>query len=211
MVKNPSGMSRLGVPYSPIVPSFTRCAWGQASRMANRMTRAAGPCPASSPGTASARQAAFRESRPDVAIVGADVLHEGRRLGGPRDTTRIRWQALLVHMTVRDDSNPRMLSTETTTAVDLLRYLLAAGPRPSGFRAEQVPALLATLLATFRNRYLGGTVAPALERWIGRDLFERALEHGRSAPDVPWRVNQMLAVDPRAVKALVRHLILADR
>ena len=34
MVKKPSGMSTLGVPYSPIVPSLTRCASGQTAFMA---------------------------------------------------------------------------------------------------------------------------------------------------------------------------------
>jgi hypothetical protein len=33
---NPSSMSMFGVPYSPMVPSFTMCASGARSRMANR-------------------------------------------------------------------------------------------------------------------------------------------------------------------------------
>ena len=35
----PSSMSMFGVPYSPIVPSFTRCALGTWSRIANSRFR----------------------------------------------------------------------------------------------------------------------------------------------------------------------------
>lgn len=100
-----------------------------------------------------------------------------------------------------------------TAAVDATFYLLAGGPAPAGFRIEHVPRLLDELVVRFRARY--GPTPPPLTRWIGRQLFERALQHGAGAPRVllgmarvAFTLDRRLLVDPRTAKALVLHLIL---
>ncbi len=97
--------------------------------------------------------------------------------------------------------------------VDPMFYLLAGGPEPSGFGIEKVSWLLGDLLGRFRARY--GPTPPRLARWIGRQLFERALLHGAQAPRVllgmarvAFTLDRTLLVDPRTAKALVLHLLL---
>lgn len=112
---------------------------------------------------------------------------------------------------VRRANLRRLLGGEAD--VDALFYLLAGGPAPPGFRAERVARLLGEVVARFRAR--SGPLPPRVTRWIGRQLFERALSHGAGAPRVlvgmarvAVSLDPTLLVDPRTVKALARHLIL---
>lgn len=103
-----------------------------------------------------------------------------------------------------------------TALVDRLFYFLAGGPRPAALVDHAVTSDLGTLLAAFESRY--GALPRAARRWIGRQLFEQALQHGETAPGVllamtraAIRLNPALALDPRTGKALVRHLLVARR
>jgi glycosyltransferase involved in cell wall biosynthesis len=136
---------------------------------------------------------------------------------------------VLVTVTVHDDSISRRFSAEALAegdrvrranlrrllgregSADALFYLLSGGAPPTGLTPAAVAPLLEELLSRFRERYGG---ASSLDRWIGRQLFERALLHG-DAPGVlvsmlrvALRLNPLLALDPRVVRALFRHLVL---
>jgi glycosyltransferase involved in cell wall biosynthesis len=134
----------------------------------------------------------------------------------------------LVTMTVHETSISRTFSAEALAEGDRVRranlrrlvgregavaalfYMLCGGTPPAGFTPARVAPLLEELLARFHER-VGRT--PSLARWIGRQLFERALLHG----DVPsvlaamlgvaLRLNRRLAFDPRVARALLRQLV----
>lgn len=101
-------------------------------------------------------------------------------------------------------------------AVEALFFLLAGGPRPGGLGAADVAPLLDRLRAAFTARYgppPGGR--RAFDRWVARDLLERAWLHARSAPDIAramirfaGRLAPALWADPRTLKGVVRHLLL---
>ena len=74
------------------------------------------------------------------------------------------------------------------------------------------------MLGRFRERYGTGAKSGAVGRWIGRQIFERALLHGPTAPRVlaammraALRLNPALAADPRVAKALFLHLVVYRR
>ncbi len=100
-------------------------------------------------------------------------------------------------------------------AVEPLFFLLAGGPRPGGLGAADVAPLLDRLRAAFTSRYgepAGGR--RAFDRWVARDLLERAWLHARSAPDIAramirfaGRLAPALWADPRTLKGIVRNLI----
>lgn len=135
---------------------------------------------------------------------------------------------VLVTVTVHEDSVSRRFSREAIAEADRVRrsnlkrlvdradavsglfYLLAGGPPPPGFAPDQVQPLLDELIARFHERY---GHAPGLDRWIGRQLFERALLHGET-PSVltrmlglALRLNRRLILDPRVARTLVWHLL----
>jgi glycosyltransferase involved in cell wall biosynthesis len=139
---------------------------------------------------------------------------------------------VLVTVTVHEDSISRRFSGEAIAEADRVRrsnlkrlvdrdeavaglfYLLAGGAPPPGFTPEQVAPLLEELIARFHQRHGD---APGLDRWIGRQLYERALLHGE-APAVltrmlglARRLNRRLILDPRVARALLRHLVLRRR
>ena len=143
---------------------------------------------------------------------------------------------VLVTMTVHADSISKAFSAEAVAEADRvrranlrrlvarddvvepLRYLLSGGPAPAGFDAEHVGLLLGHLLGRFRERYGTGAKSGAVGRWIGRQIFERALLHGPTAPRVlaammraALRLNPALAADPRVAKALFLHLVVYRR
>jgi glycosyltransferase involved in cell wall biosynthesis len=139
---------------------------------------------------------------------------------------------VLVTVTVHEDSISRRFSSEAIAEADRVRranlkrlvgrddavaglfYLLAGGAPPSGFAPEQVASLLEELIARFHERY---GRAPGLDRWIARQLYERALLHGDAPPvlarmlGLALRLNGRLVLDPRVVLALFRHLVLRRR
>ena len=139
---------------------------------------------------------------------------------------------VLVTVTVHEDSVSRRFSSEAIAEADRVRrsnlkllvgrddavaglfYLLAGGPPPPGFAPAQVGPLLDELIARFYERY---GREPGLDRWIGRQLYERALLHA-DAPGVltrmlglALRLNRRLALDPRLARAIFRHLVLGRR
>jgi glycosyltransferase involved in cell wall biosynthesis len=139
---------------------------------------------------------------------------------------------VLVTVTVHEDSISRRFSREAVAEADRVRrsnlarlvggddavaglfYLLAGGAPPAGFALARVAPLLEELIARFHARY---GRAPGLDRWIGRQLYERALLHG-DAPGVltrmlglALRLDWRLALDPRVARALVRHLVRRRR
>jgi glycosyltransferase involved in cell wall biosynthesis len=116
---------------------------------------------------------------------------------------------------VRRANLRRLVGDEPTVAA--LFFLLAGGPRPGGLRAGNVAPLLERLRAAFVARY-GPPAGPPrdFDRWLGRQLFERALLHGPQAPDVALAMCRAAAglapvlwVDPRTVRSLLRRLVLA--
>lgn len=102
-------------------------------------------------------------------------------------------------------------------AVGALFFLLAGGLRPAGLDAADVAPLLDRLRAAFTARY-GEPPGErrAFDRWVARQLLERAWHHAPAAPDVAramagfaGRLAPALWADPRTVKGVFRHLLLA--
>lgn len=109
------------------------------------------------------------------------------------------------------------LLVDDAHAVDDLFYLLVGGSRRAGFDPGRIPTLLDGLIGGFRERW---TVDDgrwrALGPWIGREIFERALGHGRQAPRVlvrmvayACRLDPTLGLRPRFARGIARHLVLA--
>jgi glycosyltransferase involved in cell wall biosynthesis len=135
---------------------------------------------------------------------------------------------VMVTMTVHEGSISRRFSAEAIAEADRVRrsnlrrllgregavaglfYLLTGTAPPAAFAPEQVAPLLEELLRRFRVRY---GVAPGLDRWMGRQLFERAMLHPN--PGVFFgivraaaRLNPWLLLDPGVTRALVTSLVL---
>jgi glycosyltransferase involved in cell wall biosynthesis len=108
-------------------------------------------------------------------------------------------------------ANLRRLVDEA--AAEALFYLLAGGARPRGLGAADVGPLLGRLRGAFTARYgepAGGR--RAFDRWVARQVLERAWLHARSAPDIAramirfaGRLAPALWADPRTVTGLLRH------
>jgi hypothetical protein len=110
-------------------------------------------------------------------------------------------------------SNLRRL-VDRDDAVSGLFYLLAGGAAPPGFTPARVAPLLEELIDRFHERY---GRAPGLDRWIGRQLYERALLHDGTPAvltgilGLALRLNRWLMLDPRVARTLLRHLVLRRR
>jgi len=96
--------------------------------------------------------------------------------------------------------------------VAALFYLLVGGPPPARLSERRIPSLVADLVVAFRRRYPG--TPPGIERWIGRQVLEAALQHGATAPRVALgmaraavRLNPAILVDPRTARGLLRHVV----